>query len=601
MKIAKFSLLLALTLSLVLGGYWLVDQKYQPLTREGLLGATELTSASQNQVLPTGFIEDKQQADLRNETYGAGASVSQRQAEQYEQYLEDVLLKRQRKIPTSPFYNWSSPPNLGLTLAPKVQENVVASARLLELHEPNYGAKFADRSLETSSEYGDFHPQERQNVVTVLAKDQGYSFLNSRRFLAYGKVPPSHTVKTEDFINAFDYDFASTSDFSIAGNSVIANMETFPSPWRRTGKILRASVLTQDFPRRNAPLNVIFLIDRSVSMFQGARLSLLQETLPQAAARLGKNDTLTVLSYADDVLLNLPPMRNPSAENINQVLFDLHRGSKLKGKNPLIEIYGLAAEMSRENRRTHIIIVTDDDYNLAGLSSSKMSDFQELIETDRVSTAIYSLGPSLIANPDRDRVVSLLRARSFILETQMELLKRLQQDLFFKSVLLGSDLRIQIKFSEEVKSWRLLGAKEVGEEIITFMGEKQTAHPLYSGDDFHLLFEVIPAEGVKDFSQNFVSMLASYQEMKEVEQLSNLRIISGKLPIYQQQSPDMYFMVLVAAVAQYLGNDPSVFMQSYERLVRHLYQAVKVLEDPQKTDFLQMVLAVQNATEVQIQ
>lgn len=595
MKILKLFLVFCLLLSVVFGGYHFLNRKYKSITDQGIGNLSQLSSQIGTYSGFGDFLEDKKIADIRNESFNQLSSLEKAEAS-YDSYLSKVLQKRQNGLSHSLSYDWVVKNGMMKGQGPAATKQVTAGQLMLSLPEPNFGSESLTLPIRTSLPLSGFVNAANANILTLEPESIGYSYNNARRYLAYGRLPPAHTINPQDFINAFEYHFADPAEFLIAGSPVVAEMEMFPSPWHKKGRIVRTSVMAEKYPRLSKSMNLIFLIDRSISMYQGSRMSLLRDVLPSALQGLGANDTVTIFSYGATVSLNLPLTRHPTKEKLETVFKNIQKGARTQGRNPLEEVYGLAADITRNNRSTQVIILTDDDYNITGGEGvSVLQKFADLPKRN-ISTSIYALAPTKLSNKHRDIVAQSLNARSAIVETGVELYKQLRTDILYQHRPVAQDLRMQVKFSDQIKAWRLIGYTQAVNSNISFMNTGGYALDLSSGDEYHLLYEVVPKDKSGVLRNDAVSVLASYVSAESDEEKPSVRIVSGKMMPMSYKSSEMYFMILVSAFAQYLSNDPNVMMQSYERILSHLKNAVYVLKDPEKNDFLQMVVATQNAS-----
>ena len=101
-----------------------------------------------------------------------------------------------------------------------------------------------------------------QPVSTFSVDVDTGAYSNARRMLTDGQMPPKGAVRTEEFVNYFDYDYADPrrGPFTV-------NMEAMPNPFRQGHHILRVGVQAKRFqPKERPPLHLTFLVDVSGSM-----------------------------------------------------------------------------------------------------------------------------------------------------------------------------------------------------------------------------------------------------------------------------------------------------------------------------------------------
>ncbi|MDB6171852.1 MAG: von Willebrand factor [Chthoniobacteraceae bacterium] len=126
------------------------------------------------------------------------------------------------------------------------------------------------------------------NVSDVAFKLAGAS-------LEQGKMPEPSTIRSEEFINAFDY-----HDPEAAPGAPIAfASERARYPFAQNRDLLRLSVKTAAAGRQpGRPLNLVLLLDNSGSMERADRVRILRESLTVLAKQLQPQDHLSIITFA---------------------------------------------------------------------------------------------------------------------------------------------------------------------------------------------------------------------------------------------------------------------------------------------------------------
>jgi len=121
------------------------------------------------------------------------------------------------------------------------------------------------------------------------------SFKLAAASLEKGALPEPATVRTEEFINAFDY-----RDPEPMGSAPIAfAWERARYPFAHDRDLVRFSVKTAASGRQpGRPLNLVLLLDNSGSMERADRLRIRQECLRVLASQLQTNDRVSVVAFA---------------------------------------------------------------------------------------------------------------------------------------------------------------------------------------------------------------------------------------------------------------------------------------------------------------
>ncbi|MDE5577562.1 MAG: von Willebrand factor type A domain-containing protein, partial [Oscillospiraceae bacterium] len=123
------------------------------------------------------------------------------------------------------------------------------------------------------------------------------SYANVRRMIEYGDYVNPEAVRIEEFINYFDYSYPqpTTDDpFSVT-------TELSDCPWNSETKLLLVGLKAEEIKREERePLNLVFLIDVSGSMFSEDKLPLVQKAFTMLTDTLTEDDRISIVTYAGE-------------------------------------------------------------------------------------------------------------------------------------------------------------------------------------------------------------------------------------------------------------------------------------------------------------
>ena len=118
---------------------------------------------------------------------------------------------------------------------------------------------------------------------------------------------PSESVRPEEYVNAFDYDYDAPRD------GLDISVDGGPSPFDDDNVLVRVGVqgeIVADEDRGDAALT--FVIDTSGSMDRDDRLGLVKESLTMLVDELNDDDTVAIVTYSDSsgIVLEPTPVRD---------------------------------------------------------------------------------------------------------------------------------------------------------------------------------------------------------------------------------------------------------------------------------------------------
>jgi len=155
----------------------------------------------------------------------------------------------------------------------------------------------------------------------ALDVDTG-SYTIMRNYLNEGNIPPSDSVRVEEYINYFNQGYANPSEHQAFGIS----MDGAPSPFTQTERyqMLRIGVQGYEVPaeeRQDASLT--FVIDVSGSMDMDNRLGLVKRSLELLVEQLNRRDSVSIVVYGSDARVVLDPTPGSDKDAILSAIYSL--------------------------------------------------------------------------------------------------------------------------------------------------------------------------------------------------------------------------------------------------------------------------------------
>ncbi len=111
------------------------------------------------------------------------------------------------------------------------------------------------------------------NPLSTFAADvDAASYSNARRFFMQDKIPYKDVVRSEEFINYFNYDYPTPND----NYPLSIYMEYSDCPWTANNKLVHIGIQGKHMQSGKRPAsNLVFLLDKSGSMKDAKKLPLL--------------------------------------------------------------------------------------------------------------------------------------------------------------------------------------------------------------------------------------------------------------------------------------------------------------------------------------
>src|SRR5690606_9026909 len=142
-------------------------------------------------------------------------------------------------------------------------------------------------------------------VSTFSADVDTASYSMVRSLLNMGQLPNPDTVRVEEVVNYFPYDWPLAETREEPFRPTVTVM---PSPWSQGRKLMHVAIKGYDvIPQTRPQANLVFLIDVSGSMNAPEKLPLLKNAFRMLVASLSQDDKVSIVTYAGHAGVVLEP------------------------------------------------------------------------------------------------------------------------------------------------------------------------------------------------------------------------------------------------------------------------------------------------------
>ncbi|MEK7432194.1 MAG: VWA domain-containing protein [Cyanobacteriota bacterium] len=328
-----------------------------------------------------------------------------------------------------------------------------------------------------------------QNALSTFSIDvDTASYSNIRRFLNTNQMPPKDSVRIEEMINYFSYDYPQPTDntpFSI-------NMETIKSPWKEGNKVVSIGLQGKRVAKENLPpSNIVFLIDTSGSMYDVNKLPLLKESFKLLVKELREEDRVSIVTYAGSAGVALESTSGANKNKIISALDQLQASGSTAGGQGINLAYKIAKDNFIKSGNNRVILATDGDFNV-GVSSE--TDLVNLIEQKRnegVFLSVLGFGMGNYKDGKMEKLADKGNGNYAYIDNFNEAKKVFVSQLTGTLLTIAKDVKIQVEFNPlKVKSYRLIGYENRSLANEDFNNDKKDAGELGAGHTVTALYEI---------------------------------------------------------------------------------------------------------------
>ncbi len=333
----------------------------------------------------------------------------------------------------------------------------------------------------------------KQNPLSTFSIDvDTASYANLRRQIeANGYINPE-SIRIEEMINYFNYNYANPK----GADPFSVTTELADCPWNDESKLMLIGLKAEDIDtEERVPMNLVFLIDVSGSMYSDDKLPLVQQAFTMLADNLNKDDRISIVTYAGAEQVVLAGEKGSNKQKIVDAINSLSAGGSTAGEAGIKRAYKLAEKNFIKGGNNRIILATDGDLNV-GVSTE--DGLKKLVEEKRESGVFLSVlgfGTGNIKDNKMETLADNGNGNYSYIDSVKEAKKVLVEEMTGTLFTVAKDVKIQVEFNpENVLGYRLIGYENRSLADKDFADDTKDAGEIGAGHTVTALYEVMLAD-----------------------------------------------------------------------------------------------------------
>ncbi|ESZ25196.1 MULTISPECIES: VWA domain-containing protein [unclassified Mesorhizobium] len=422
------------------------------------------------------------------------------------------------------------------------------------------------------------------STFSIDVDTASYSFVRSS--LKQGTLPQADTVRVEEMINYFPYDWKGPDSAATPFNSTVSVM---PTPWNTQTRLMHVAIKGFDVkPTEQPKANLVFLIDVSGSMDEPDKLPLLKSAFRLLVSKLKADDTISIVTYAGDAGTVLEPTKASEKDKILSAIDNLTPGGSTAGEAGIKEAYRLAQKSFVKDGVNRVMLATDGDFNVGQTDDD---DLKRLIESERKSgvfLSVFGFGRGNLNDQMMQTIAQNGNGTAAYIDTLAEAEKVLVEDASSTLFTIAKDVKIQVEFNpNKVSEYRLIGYETRALNREDFNNDRVDAGDIGSGHSVTAIYEITPKGsggeqidplryGQASVDNGGVANADEYAFVKiryklpneDVSKLITTPVTSAnEISSFDQASADQRFSVAVAAFGQKLRDEDATAKFGYDKIM----------------------------------
>jgi Ca-activated chloride channel family protein len=305
-------------------------------------------------------------------------------------------------------------------------------------------------------------------------------------------LPAPGTVRLEEYVNYFTYDYRAPAltdpdpfSISLAATDHVVQGDT---------KLLRIGIQGAEPTDRKAA-NLVFLVDVSGSMSAANKLPLVKVVLKEALSVLAASDTVSIVTYASDTSVRLPPTPVSRRADIEAVIDALAVGGSTNGASGIALAYQQAGAGFLQDGINHVFLCTDGDFNVGISGTDALVEF--IVEKRKTGVTLTALGFGDRNNDAMmNRVSNAGNGIYSVLFEPDQAIAYAHQRMLSSMIHIAKDMKLQVEFNPtHVRAYRLLGYETRAVADTGFRNDAVDGGEVGAGHRVTALYEIVLAGG----------------------------------------------------------------------------------------------------------
>ena len=471
----------------------------------------------------------------------------------------------------------AAPRRSSSTVAPKQMPPVVVSPP----EDPSAGTEgYKDHGVNDMTET----LKDRFSTFAVDVDTGAYTI--ARRKLNERILPPSSSVRVEEFVNYFAYDYTPPSSGAFSVDVAAA-----PSPFSADPRnhVVRVGVQGKKLaPSQRKPVHLTFLVDVSGSMNSPDKLGLAKRSLQLLTNNLRPGDTVALATYAGANRLVLPATSVSEKSQIMRAIEDLTSGGGTAMSSGMELAYQQAMASFKTGHVNRVIVLSDGDANIGSTSYDQILKAVQGYVAEGVTLSTIGLGMGNYKDHTMEQLANKGNGNYYYIDSFEEAKKVFGKQIDGTLEVIAKDVKIQVEFDPKaVSHYRLIGYENRDIADRDFRNDKVDAGEIGAGHQVTALYEVIldtDYEGTIAHVRIRAKKPDGFKAQEQVFPLTSSRVAKS----LSDAPKDLQFATAVAGFAEILRDSPYAEKLSFA-LVEEVARASSSATQKDRQEFLALV------------
>ena len=391
------------------------------------------------------------------------------------------------------------------------------------------------------------------------------------------------SIRTEEMINYFDYNYQGPAEGELFGK----NVQISACPWNESAVLMTLGLKTEEL-KISVDNNLIFLIDVSGSMAFEDKLPLLKKAFETLVSHLDEGDRISIVTYSGKEAVVLEGCSGSKKEKIMNAVNGLSAKGSTNGEAGLQKAYALAEKYYISGGNNRIIMASDGDLNVGISSAEELKNYVSQKRDSGVYLSVLGFGTGNYKDDRMEALADNGNGVYYYIDGEAEAEKVMGSDIFSTLYTVGRDVKLQLTFNaEQVDSYRLVGYENRLLNKEDFADDTKDAGDVGAGHAVTVCYELILKDGALESDAEWMTLAVRYKlPNEEKSELREYKI--GKSDYTDAPSSDFKFISSVIELSMLLHKSKYLSGGSLSAIIEDL-SALDLSADTEKGELLTLL------------
>ena len=324
---------------------------------------------------------------------------------------------------------------------------------------------------------------------TFSVDADGASYAIMRRYVEAGFTIHPSSVRIEEFLNYFTFDYAAPT----GSHTAAINGEVGICPWDDTHRLVRLGIKGKELAADEVPqANFVFLVDVSGSMDSSDKLDLLKSGLTNLLYQLKPDDRISLITYSGEVKKVLESTPVKQADKIKNAIKKLKADGCTAGGKALKMAYEEALANYNPACNNRVIMGTDGDFNVGVTNTDSLVAMVERYAKKGIYMTCLGFGMGNLNDAMMEKISNSGNGTYYYIDSESEMMKVFVNERE-RFVCVANDAKCQVTFdSTLVSAYRLIGYENRVMNNEDFEDDTKDAGEIGAGQTITALYEIVP-------------------------------------------------------------------------------------------------------------